>query len=450
MSLAIEPSASASSDDLTRRLDGAALSSYHWRIFALCGLVAVMDGFDSVIIGITAPSLAHALSLEISAFGPIFAAAQFGFMVGAFASGPAADRWGRKLMLALSALLFACATMATVEVNSFTELFFVRLITGIGLGGGATNFLALCSDFAPARIRATILAVLWAMIPAGNVVGGLISAAVLPAYGWQPLYLFGGIVPAIAAFAILFFVPESIRFLSRDPSRATTVNGILQKLGVEPVDPLVFARSKASAEQSAPVRALFRNGNARITAWLWLCAFMCWLMLLTLLSWMAPLMQQLGVPTASASLAVASNSSGAIVGALMLGRLMDKYDGYLICAVSIMAGALATAVTGIVAVNFAALAGMAFVLGFTVGGASAGVMAIIATIYPDDLRSTGVGWSIGVARIGSAAGPILAGLLLQWGASAAQIFGMLALPCIVAAVALLRLRAIMRTAAKAG
>jgi MFS transporter, AAHS family, 4-hydroxybenzoate transporter len=432
-------------DDLiTRLLDRAALTAYHWRIFLLCGLVAVMDGFDSVIIGITAPAIARDLNIEINSFGPIFAAAQVGFMAGAFLSGPAADRWGRKLVLGLSALVFALATLSTVAADSYQTLLLVRLVTGIGLGGAATNFVALCSDFAPARLRATILAVLWAMIPGGNVVGGLVSAAMLPSHGWQLLYVIGGVVPAVAAGAILLLVPESPKFLVRNPGRLAQAHAVLKRLRTNPPEAFVPPVREEGPSHSTPVAALFRGGNARVTGWIWLCAFMCWLMLLTVLSWMAPLMQQLGLPIARASLAVASNSAGAIVGALVLGPLMDRYDRYLICASSILVGAVATAITGMVAVSFAALAGIAFVLGFTVGGASAGIMAIIATSYPTSMRATGLGWAIGIARIGSAVGPVAAGLLLQWGASAAEIFALLALPCAVAAFALLRLRATMQ------
>lgn len=437
-------------DFITRLLDRAALTAFHWRIFLLCGLVAVMDGFDSVIIGITAPAIARDLNIEINSFGPIFAAAQIGFMAGAFVSGPAADRWGRKLVLGLSALVFALATLSTAAADSYQALLFVRLATGIGLGGAATNFVALCSDFAPARLRATILAVLWAMIPGGNVVGGLVSAALLPSQGWQLLYVIGGVVPAVAAGAILLFVPESPKFLVRDPKRLDQARVVLERLCTDPPEVLVPHVSEEGRVHSASVAALFRNGNARVTGWIWLCAFMCWLMLLTVLSWMAPLMQQLGLPITRASLAVASNSAGAIAGALVLGPLMDRYDRYLICASSILVGAVATGVTGLVAVSFAALAGIAFVLGFTVGGASAGVMAIIATSYPTSMRATGLGWAIGIARIGGAVGPVVAGLILQWGASAAQIFALLAIPSLIAAFALLRLRAAMQQRSSGG
>jgi AAHS family 4-hydroxybenzoate transporter-like MFS transporter len=431
-------------DLLTRVLDGAALTVFHWRIFLLCGLVAVMDGFDSVIIGITAPAIARDLAIDINSFGPIFAASQIGFMAGAFLSGPAADRWGRKLVLGVSALIFGAATVTTPWATGFTALLLIRFATGLGLGGAATNFLALCSDFAPARVRATILAVLWAMIPAGNVVGGLASAALLPSHGWPLLYFIGGALPVLLAAAIFLFVPESPRFLARDPRKLPRAFAVLKRLRVEPPPGSILISSDPAERRSPSIAVLFQGGNAAVTGWIWLCAFMCWLMLLTVLSWMAPLMQQLGLPIARASLAVSCNSAGAIAGAIVLGRLMDRYDRYLICAFAILLGAAATAVTGLVAVNFAALAVIAFVLGFTVGGASAGVMAIIATSYPNALRSTGVGWAIGVARIGSAVGPVAAGLFLQWGASAAQIFALLAVPCVIAAFALFRLRQLVR------
>jgi len=433
------------SETISSLIDRAPIGTYHWRIFLICGLVAVMDGFDSVIIGITAPAIARSLQIDIATFGPIFAAAQIGFMLGAFGAGPAADRWGRKRMLCISTLLFAAATISTVAADDFSALLLIRIVTGIGLGGAATNFIALCSDFAPSRARATILAVLWAMIPAGNVFGGVLSSWMLPAHGWQSIYLVGGLVPAAAACAIFFLVPESLSFLARDDRHRERVTGILRRLGAADTWQPPGTPLPTQAKTKVPVSLLLSRGNGATTAWVWLSAFACWMMLLTLLSWMAPLMIQLGIPASRASLGVAANSAGAIVGALILGRLMDRIDRYIVCAISLGVGAVATALTGVLAGSFASLAAMAFVLGFTVGGASAGIMAIVATIYPDQLRSTGIGWTIGVARLGGAIGPIIAGIVLQAGASAAQIFALLAVPCLISVVSLLGLRSVRRT-----
>ena len=185
-----------------------------------------MDGYDSVVIGITAPSVAASLGIELRSFGPIFAAAQFGFMLGAFVAGPTADRRGRKTTLLVSILLFGCATLLTALSSNFIELVAYRFVTGLGLGGAATCFVILASEYAPKRLRGTVVASLWMLVPAGNVVGGLLASALIPRGGWTSVFIVGGGLPLLFGFLILLFVPESIHF-SSSRIRMTNVSGKL-------------------------------------------------------------------------------------------------------------------------------------------------------------------------------------------------------------------------------
>ena len=280
------------------------------------------------------------------------------------------------------------------------------------------------------------------MLPAGNVVGGVVSSVLLAGYGWKPIYLIGGLVPALLGFVILALVPESISFLARHANNGPRIAAILRRLraGTEPI--MWPQPDEPAASRSVSVAALVRGETGVMTAWIWAACFCCWMVLLVILSWTAPLLQQLGISPSLASLAIAANSTGGILGAVVIGRLMDRLDRFRVCFFALAAGAVVTGLTGLVAGGFTSLAILSFAFGFTVGGGSSGVMAIIATAYPDYLRATGVGWAIGVGRLGAAIGPVCAGLLLKEGVSTVGIFEGCALPCLISAAAILRLRRI--------
>ncbi|MFZ0837006.1 MAG: MFS transporter [Xanthobacteraceae bacterium] len=414
----------ASNINVTDLINDRPISRYQINVFLLCALAALMDGYDSVIIGITAPAIAASLALDVKSFGPVFSAANFGFMIGAFVAGPLADRFGRKSILISSVVIFGLFSLLTPLSNSYGHLVAFRFLTGLGLGGASTTFVSLSTEYAPLRVRATIVTLMWTMLPAGNVVGGFLSSAILPAYGWMPVYYVGGTVPIAIALLMLVLVPESIGFLAIRNAGRLRLSRIVGRIA--PDLPQLAGTTYSITEDrvaGVSIRNLFTDGRALMTICFWVVAFCCWLVLITLLAWMVPVLREAGIPISQAPLMIAANSAGAVIGAPIIGRIMDKISPYYVIIIGFLIGAVAVSALGLAVTSVNLFAVCAFVAGFAFGGASAGLMALIAVSYPTSIRATGVGWAIGVSRFGAVVGPVLAGMILASGWSLHAFFG---------------------------
>lgn len=428
--------------NVTNLINGRPISKYQYTIFILCALAALMDGYDSVIIGITAPAIAQSLALDVKTFGPVFSAAQFGFMLGAFIAGPLADRMGRKSILIGSVALFGLFSLLTPVAGTYDHLLALRFITGLGLGGASATFVSICTEYSPVRIRATIISMLWALLPAGNVVGGLLSSVILPAHGWIPVYYIGGVFPLLIALVMLLIVPESVSYLVTRKARASRIATIVARLAPDVAQPAgtQYAVNDAGPS-SASVRHLFSEGRDFVTILYWVSFFCCWLVLITVLAWTVPVLREANIPISMASLMISANSLGAVIGAPIIGRIMDSADPKLTVIVGLVLGAVATSLLGFSTESVNLLAVNFFVAGFTVGGTSAGMVGLVATAYPTAIRSTGIGWAIGMARLGAVCGPVAAGMMLASGWGLKFFFLTMGVITFMAALGILALRA---------
>jgi AAHS family 4-hydroxybenzoate transporter-like MFS transporter len=417
------------------------ISKYQFWVFLLCALAALMDGYDSVIIGITAPAIATTLGLDVKTFGPVFSAAQFGFMLGAFTAGPLVDRFGRKNILIAAVVLFGLFSLLTPFAGTYGELVGLRFITGLGLGGASATFVSICTEYAPLRVRATIIAFLWTLLPAGNVVGGVLSSIILPLHGWMPVYYIGGAVPLAIAVVMLLVVPESVSFLVARRAVPARIRPIVSRLAPDLILP-ANATYTVSEEKlpNASVKQLFTEGRGFVTLCLWVSFFCCWLVLITVLAWTVPVLREAGMPISKASLMIAANSGGAVFGAILIGRLMDKTNPRVIIICGLLVGALAVTALGYAVKSPDLLAACFFLAGFTVGGTSAGMVALGATSYPTAIRSTGIGWAIGMSRLGAVVGPIAAGAMLAAGWSLQSFFATMGFIVVLGALAIVVLR----------
>jgi len=428
----------ASNINITELINSRPISRYQMRVFLLCALAALMDGYDSVVIGITAPAIANALGLDVRTFGPVFSAAQFGFMIGAFLAGPLADRLGRKSILILSVLVFGVFSLLTPLANSYEHLVILRFLTGLGLGGASATFVSLSTEYAPLRVRATIVALMWTMVPAGNVIGGLLSSAILPSHGWMPVYYIGGAIPIGIAVFMVFLVPESAGFMVVRGGAMARVREIVRRIAPDLRQDSATVYSVSDERvKSASVSNLFSEGRATMTICFWVIAFCCWLVLITLLAWMVPVLREAGIPISKAPLMISANSAGAVIGAPIIGRIMDRANPYYVLIGAFLVGALSVSALGFAVTSVELFAACSFIEGFALGGASSGLIALISASYPTAIRSTGVGWSIGMSRLGAVVGPILAGLMLASGWSLHAFFGSMGVLVLIAIVFLI-------------
>jgi MFS transporter, AAHS family, 4-hydroxybenzoate transporter len=418
-------------------IDSRPLSGFQLWTILLCGAALTLDGFDAQVIGYLAPSIVENLRIPLRDFGPIFSASLFGLMIAAMASGPIADRWGRKWAVVVSVMTFAVFSVLTAHASSAGELLVYRFLTGLGLGGAMPNVVALSSEYVPRRLLQVFVAMLFVGMPLGGLIAGVTSSFMVPRWGWRSVFYFGGIVPLVLAVLLILRLPESVRFLAvRGENRrcSALLARISPDLAGVQVGPSEAAESRS---KGTPVKHLFTEGRAAATILLWIPFFMNLLLLYFIVSWMPALLRQAGMSISAGVTATTFFSVGGIIGSLLEGPLIKKWGAYLTLLAEFGFCAAFIVSLSFVGRWFALVVFVVLMLGFLVTAAQSGINAIAANFYPTPIRSTGVGWALGVGRVGSIIGPVIAGVLLAMRWSPQQIFVAGALPALCAGVAII-------------
>jgi MFS transporter, AAHS family, 4-hydroxybenzoate transporter len=402
-------------------IEQRSLGGYQLWTVVLCGLVLVLDGFDSQTINFLAPSIADSTGIPIRTFGPIFSAGLFGLMIAAMTTGPIADRWGRKWPVIFSTLSFALFSLLTVHITSFRELLILRFVTGLGLGGAMPNVVALASEYVPRRILPTVVTMLFVGMPLGGVTCGLLSAVMVPKWGWHSVLYLGGTVPLVIAILLIVRLPESIQFLAVRGKSPQKVVGILARIAPEFATANLRATSRDTRHEGVPVKHLFTEGRAFGTILLWIPYFMNLLIIYFIGSWLPALLRASGMTVAAGVTATAFFSFGGVFGCMAEGPLMKRRGAYLVLLFEFGLATVFVAALSKIPRSFPLMLTVTFVLGFVVIAAQAGMNALAASYYPTAIRSTGIGWALGVGRIGSIVGPLMGGMFLAMGWKPEQI-----------------------------
>ncbi len=423
--------------EISTLIDTAKVSGYQRLIIGLCAAVAFLDGFDAQAIGYVAPALIREWGFARPELGPVFSAGLVGLMLGALFIAPLADRFGRRPVILLSTAIFGLFSLATAWTTNLDQLLVLRFLTGLGLGACMPNAIALTSEYSPARNRSLLVMLMFAGFTLGSLAGGLISAQMVPTIGWQSVFIVGGVLPLALAPILFFAMPESLRYLVLSKAAPEKQLKIVRRMNpaadVDASTTLVI-EEKTAARMS--VRALLTDGRARRTILLWIVFFMSLLDVYMLVNWLPTAMDAAGAPVRTAILIGVILQVGGLIGPIPLGYLLDRFGiratmfpAYLLAAVSI-------ALIGVFASQSIPLTMVVvFLAGFGVIGGQTAANAVAATSYPTEIRSTGVGWALGVGRVGSIVGPALAGVLLSMNVSTRDIFFLSAIPALIGAIA---------------
>lgn len=399
--------------NVTEIIDRPRLTALQLRVALLCGAVALLDGIDSQSIGIAAPALVEALGVSRAALGPVFSAALFGAMVGAFVFGMLADRFGRKRLLIVSTVVFGTFTLLTASATTYEQLIIVRFLAGIGLGGAVPCFIAQASEYVPKSRRAMMASAMFAGFPLGGMVGGFLNSFVIAKYGWQAIFYIGGAAPLIVAGMLAFWMPESLRFLLASGRDIDRVRGIVKKLA--PEVSLQGTSFVADEERlvGVPAKYLFTEGRAMSTIYLWAPFFMGFGALAISVLWTPALLRQNGIDAASTAFVVAFNGLGAFLGAGVAGRVIQRF-GALALVPAFLFGGMATAGFGFGAHSVPLAATFVGLIGFFLGFGTGGSIALASVTYPTAMRSTGIGWAMGMGRLGQTVAPLLTAIFVGW------------------------------------
>src|SRR5207248_7837969 len=245
-------------------LDGRRISALQIRVFAFCGLVALVDAVDSQAIGVAGPLMSASLKMSAAAFAPAYSAGLLGAAIGALAFGPVSDRFGRKPTLVFTTLLFGIFTVLTASAISFPVLFAYRLIAGLGLGGATPCFITMAAEYAPQKSRAMYVSLLWAGYPLGNSVGGVLTSFLVARFDWPVIFVVAGTPTILLAVAMLAFLPESLRFLA-STGQTTRAGRVARKLDPELPGSVEVVAPVRARTAKIPLRDLFTDGRAPTT-----------------------------------------------------------------------------------------------------------------------------------------------------------------------------------------
>jgi MFS transporter, AAHS family, 4-hydroxybenzoate transporter len=400
--------------DIVEFIDRQPIGGFQIKLLLMCAAVLFLDGFDTQAIGYVAPALAKEWGLTTrGALGPVFSAGLFGLMIGALVFGPLADRVGRKKIIIFSTVAFGLGALATVLAHDITTLLVIRFLTGLGLGGAMPNTVAMTSEYSPHRRRATMVMIMFCGFSIGAALGGLLAADLIPRYGWRSVFLVGGIAPLIMAPILLWRLPESVRFLVASGHPSGRVAELLKLISPSTVfAPGAQFLVQESRLDGVPVLHLFREHRTAVTLLLWVVFFMSLLDIYFLANWLPTVLNDLGASVSTAVLIGSMLQVGGVVGTFALGSVIDRFSFKALALVYLGAvfavGAIGQLGHAAIPVSMAI-----FAAGFCVVGGQIAANALTAGYYPTSVRATGVGWALGIGRVGSIIGPLVAGILID-------------------------------------
>ncbi len=413
-------------------IDAHRLSGFQATLFAMCFLVAAIDGFDVALIGFLAPAISKSLKLSAVELAPIFGAGQFGAVAGALLIGPLADRFGRKRLMIWSTVGFGLMTAASAYAPDLRSLVALRFLTGVGLGGALPCATALTAEFCPERKRATLTTAMFCGFTFGSATGGFVTAWAEPIFGWREVVMWSGFVPLLLVPAIAVLVPESIEYLQRSTSTAARMDYVFRRIAGPRYDKGISVHRIDPAKVS-PISDLFKARPLRGIVLLWATSFMTLLVVYLLSSWMPTMLTSKGVPLQDAAIATAMFQVGGTLGAVMLGLLMDRLRPNIVLAFAFALAAIFVGLLGQIGTHEVLVPVFIFLAGVCISGGQVGVMAYTAAWYPPHVRASGVSWTSASGRTGSIVGSFAGGGLIGLGLGYPLILLLLGLPCLLAA-----------------
>lgn len=443
---------------------GSAASKSGILTVALCFGVMVIEGFDIQAMGVAAPALGPELKLSREVLGQALSASNIALVFGAMLGGWLADVFGRKPVLVAATAIFGAFTLMTMQASSFEMLFAARLLTGLGFGAALPNVMAVAADTSRPEKRGSTAAMMFCGMPAGGSVVALLSWLGFQ-NEWRPLFLIGGAIPLVLAPVLLFFMQET-RKPERQPGElkrslpwlAAIPLGVVFWLGLDQIGRLPGAGSIGgviapwlggvlgllSAYMMVHRAPLFGGGRALASLILWVTFVPTLLILHLVLNWLPTLVAAKGFADGASLASVIFNVLG-VIGALVFGPIVDRFGLRWPLAIGFL-GVIAALVGLGETSGFVPVMALAGALGFFLLGCNFALYGAAPSYYPAEVRGRGAGASIAWGRLGSVAGPLAGGYLLQGGARAEEVVYAMAPFAAAAGIGVLLLTYLTRTA----
>jgi AAHS family 4-hydroxybenzoate transporter-like MFS transporter len=422
-----------SSADIETLLDGVKPNGYLICVWALCAVVLFLDGYDLTVISFMAPELAKEFGFSKSSLGLVFSASLVGVALGGPLGGWVGDRYGRRVPIMVSCFVFGLVTLAMLLATTVAQLAVCRFVVGVGLGVALSSAVAITAEFAPKRMRSRVLALVSTCGPCGAILPGVLTATLVPTYGWRLLVIVGGVLPILVAIILFWAMPESIKYQALHPVFRARIPALLKRLDPEMHWlPASGGSSDEQAKRLSPTR-LFGDGLAAITLSLWVLLFVNAMALYLVISWLPIVLQSLGMDIQQAGQTTALFSAASLVGGLVVAALISWLGVALLPAMFVIAIPFFLMFAAF-DLTHAAIVLCVLIPGISVGAIQVGCSAVTGMLYPTAIRVTGTGWALCVGRIGAIFGPIVGAAVFALELPPKQMFVFAAAPMIVGVI----------------
>jgi len=409
-----------------------------WQIVvvALCVLANICDGFDTTSIAFAAPSLMREWNIAPANFGIVLSAGAFGMLIGAILIAPQADKVGRRTIILAAITTSSICMFGLAASQNLTQLMIFRFLVGACVGSLLPSLSIMVVEFSNEKRGNLFLAIVHIGFALGAILGSAIGATVVQAYGWRSIFLTGAIITSITTVACYAALPESANFLlARQPPNALArINKIRERFGQSLLTGLP-PKAQAKVRTFSGVAAILSPQLLRATLLLWVASFTRFFISYFLTGWKPQVLVMAGFTDRAAIAVGMATSTAASVGVLCMGLFAAKIGAAR--ATAIMLAACAAALMGFgITQSPIPLVLLAAACMFTIEAAFTGILITSTRFYSVENRSTGVGFTVGIGRIGAIVGPYVGGALIGMGFDRSVYFPVYASAAVIGAIAI--------------
>jgi MFS transporter, AAHS family, 4-hydroxybenzoate transporter len=421
--------------DVTQIVDRQPVSRFLLGVIFLCTLVTLADGYNISVIAFAAPAIVKAWHLKREALGPLFSSSLVAGLIGPFLFGTLGDRIGRRSSMIAAVLTIGIFGVVSGYCTSLVALVITRFVAGIGMSGALAVTVAAVNEFAPRRLRATFVTIVFSGTTIGSGLPGLVAPAILAQHGWESLFFIGGVVPVVLALAVYLFLPETPKFLCLRSARHAELGRLLRRIepqGQVPADAQYVLSGEPTGRST--IGLLFTGKLALLTPLLWFGSFVAQLVFHSFNTWLPTLMTDSGVPFARAAHLVVLFQFLGTLGGWVIARPLDRL-GMVPCTILYVLSIPVITSLGLPGHSDLMVTVLVSLSGFCILGLHFAQVACVSSVYPTSVRAFGVGWFMLFARAGGAIGPLVVGVLVGQHMSMSTLFYWAALPLALGTVA---------------
>lgn len=417
-------------------IDQGKISAQQMLVVGLCLFFNMLDGFDITAMAVVAGAVSNELQLTPDRLGWIFSFALAGMIAGAMFLAPVSDIIGRRKLIIFSVCLVGVSIVFTANANSLAEFILLRFISGTGAGAMLASQATLAAEYSPDRYRAASVAVVTSGYPMGAMMTSVVANFIMPEYGWRGMFWFGGLFTVTMALVALALIPESLKylFLRRPENALERVNAILRKLKKPALSELPDVAIDNKDKKSGFVEIMLKllAPEHRVTTiTLWAAFFLCISTLYFLMSWIPKLMEDSGYSASVGHDAFFNFNLGGVIGIYLMGWMSTRWKLSNLIFLLSFSSAVGMVAFAYAPNNLPLLMALILLIGILQQGGFTGFYAAASKVYPTEIRSTGIGWAIGLGRFGAVAGPAIAGYLIAAGFGMSANFIFFAVPMAV-------------------